>query len=285
MERMEVEVIVTAELRPPDAYFFRPAGNAAVRLARALRPGAPKLRSPCLAYVVRHPTAGTILIDTGMHPDVATDLRKDFGRLLSLVFRGIKPAAVPYDEQLRELGIDPGDPLRVIMTHLHVDHTSGMRLLPSATFLCTREEWAAAAHDSRAAAKGYAPHHLPDTSRVELVDFETNGEPHGQFPKAIDLLGDGSIRLVSTPGHTVGHMSVLVRGADERDLLLVGDAAYTLRSIDEQILPLLTADDATYRRTLRELKAFTEESPGATLIPSHDPAAWQALGATISPAA
>ncbi|GAC1318455.1 MAG: hypothetical protein NVSMB25_07900 [Thermoleophilaceae bacterium] len=59
---------------------------------------------------------------------------------MSLLFRGLRPAEAPYDEQLRALSIDPADVERVIMTHLHVDHTSGMRLLPRAEFTCARAE-------------------------------------------------------------------------------------------------------------------------------------------------
>jgi N-acyl homoserine lactone hydrolase len=92
----------------------------------------------------------------------------------------------------------------------------------------------------------------------------------------VDLLGDGSVRLVSTPGHTKGHMSVLVRtGAGEA--LLAGDAAYTLRNVREQALPLLTADAGRHRRSLAELKAFMDARPGAPLVPSHDPEAYRAL--------
>ena len=96
------------------------------------------------------------------------------------------------------------------MTHLHVDHTSGMRLLPKAEFTCSREEWVAT-RKRLAAAKGYIRHHLPPESRMRLIDFDQDGETYGVFSRTIDLLGDGSVRLISTPGHTIGHLSVLLR--------------------------------------------------------------------------
>jgi glyoxylase-like metal-dependent hydrolase (beta-lactamase superfamily II) len=82
-----------------------------------------------------------------------------------MVFRNLKPADVPYEEQLRRLGVEPREVVRVIMTHLHVDHTSGMRLLPKAKFVCARDEWAAATA-AGAASKGYAAHHLPPAWRM-----------------------------------------------------------------------------------------------------------------------
>ncbi len=272
---LELEVILTAEIPTPRGYVFRAPGNLAARLRAGLN-----LRdvivSPCLAYVLRHPTAGVIVIDTGLHPDAQRDLRRDFGLPMSLLFRGLRPAPAPFDEQLRALDVDPERVKSVLMTHLHVDHTSGMRLLPNARFTCSRAEWSAT-RTRFPAARGYVPHHLPERKRVELVDFGAQGEPWGPFPRTIDWLGDGSVRLIDSPGHTAGHLSVLLTAAGGADVLVVGDAAYTLRSIDEQILPMLCADDDAARMTLRELKAFTEQDPDAILVPSHDPDAWKAL--------
>ena len=252
-------MLVAAKLAIPRAYAFR--GSP---------PWSGTLRSSCLAWIVRHPSAGVVLIDTGMHPDAATDLRRDFGVAMSVLFGRMKPIA-PFDRQLRDHGVEPGEVERVVMTHLHVDHTSGMRLLPNARFTIARREWGAATKP-RASLKGYVAHHLPPAERVDLVDFE-DGD-------TVDLLGDGSIRLVSTPGHTPGHMSVLLDGR----LMAVGDAAYTVRSVAEQRLPLFTADDDRSRATLRTLKEFADA--GVTLVPSHDPAAWRqvsAAGAFVLP--
>lgn len=282
---VELDVMRTAEVPTPHGYVFRAEGaNRLNRLLGALRPGGEIVRSPCLAYAVRHPVAGTILIDTGMHPDARKNLRQDFGVPMSLLFRNLRPAEEAFDEQLRGLDIEPTEVQRVIMTHLHVDHTSGMRLLPKAEFTCSGAEWAAT-RKRFAAGKGYVRDHLPPASRMRLVDFDRDGEPYGSFAKTLDLLGDGSIRLVSTPGHTVGHLSVLLRLQHGREVLIVGDAAYTLRSIHDEILPMLTADDEECLRSMREIEAFAESEPQAILVPTHDPAAWHELRHVSSSAA
>jgi N-acyl homoserine lactone hydrolase len=280
---VEVDVMLVGQLPVANAYLFRPPGrNLLTALPALLRPGDEFLRTPLLAFAVRHPSVGPILIDTGLHPDAGEDLGKDYGRFLSSVFRKLRPADETYEEQLRGLGIEPSEVERVVMTHLHVDHTGGMRLLPKAKFVCSREEWAAAT--GRAAVRnGYASTHLPSASRMRFVDFARDGEPYGPFAQTIDLLGDGSIRLVSTPGHTRGHLSVLLRLAGGRQVLLIGDAVYTLRSLREEILPLLTVGDQLYLSSLRQLKAYAEREPDATLIPFHDPAAWRALGEATAP--
>lgn len=281
---VDVDVIVTARVPMPHAYVFRPdSWNPLWRAAQLFRPGGEIVKGVGLAYVLRHPTAGTVLIDTGFHPDASESLSKDFGTVMGVVARGVKPDKTPYEERLRELGVEPDEVGRVVMTHLHFDHTSGMRLLPNARFTCARREWkAATARD--AAMKGYVGHHLPPEERVDLVDFEADGEPHGPFASTIDLLGDGTIRLLSTPGHTPGHISLLLNAAGDRQVLVVGDAAYTLRSIEEERISLLAANDDRYRASLSEVKAFTEQEPEAIVVPSHDPDAWRALEAVTATA-
>jgi glyoxylase-like metal-dependent hydrolase (beta-lactamase superfamily II) len=260
----------------PQGYVFGASGNRLARLRAGLSSNGTPLRAPCLAYVVRHPSAGVILIDTGLHPDALTDLRKDFGIAMGLLFRGLAPTGGAFDEQLRERGIEANEVRRVVMTHLHVDHTSGMRLLPAATFVCTPQEWRAA-RARLASTRGYVAHHLPAPSRLELIDVARAGGPFGPFARTIDLLGDGTVRLISTPGHTPGHQAVLLRVAHGRTVLVAGDAAYTLRSIREQILPMRTANDEASRRSLRELGAFLEQQPDAIVVPTHDPEAWRQL--------
>jgi glyoxylase-like metal-dependent hydrolase (beta-lactamase superfamily II) len=99
------------------------------------------------------------------------------------------------------------------------------------------------------------------------------GEPE------IDLLGDGTIRLVSTPGHTAGHRSVILRLAGDRELLLTGDAAYARRTVEAGLVPLLTWDDDAYRQSLAWVTEWVAAHPGATYVPGHDERAFDALDA------
>ena len=271
---VEADVLLAGEARMPPAYVFRPRRRFA-GLPALLRPADGSLRAPLLSYVVRHPDAGTILVDTGLHPDAASSLRGDYGPLMSAMFRSLKPHPRSFAEQLRDHGVEPAEVELTVMTHLHVDHTSGMRLLPRSEFVCDAREWAAA-NARTAVTAGYVAKHLPEGSRMRLLDFTADGRPHGPFGRTIDLLGDGSVRLISTPGHTHGHLSVLLQTA-EGELLVVGDAAYTLRSIEDQMLPFFTAGDERYRRSLAEVKAYADANPGARIVPTHDAQAWRAV--------
>ncbi len=253
---VKLEVLETGRVPMPYGYVFRRDGNRLTRLRAGLSKHGETLPAPCLAFVVRHPEAGNLLIDTGLHPDAARNLRKDFGFLMSRLFGELEPSAVAFAEQLRSVSVEPEKVIRVVMTHLHVDRTS--------------------------AARGYVAHHLPPASKMQLLDYEKDGEPHDAFARTIDLFGDDTVRLIYTPGHTHGHQSLLLRLEDGRTVLLVGDAAYTLRSIREQLLPMATADDASSLRTLGELNAFARDHPDALLVPTHDPEAWKALSRTAT---
>lgn len=271
-----VDALLAAVLPAPYGYVFRSPGNRLARLRNALRKGPGAVEMPCLAFVLRHPTAGVILVDTGLHPDTVRRGPADLGFPMRVVFGKMQPESPAFDRQLRDHGVEPDEVEHVVMTHLHADHTGGMRLLPNATFVTTVDEWTASQRRF-GSTRGFLRSHLPPASRVRRLDPQRDGEPYGPFARTIDLLGDGSVRLLSTPGHSPGHLSVLLEVAGRGPVLLVGDAAYTRRSIDEQILPMLTDDDAVASETLGALHRFSVEHPDAIIVPTHDPEAWKAL--------
>jgi len=269
--------LLCGESLSPPGWFYGAKGLGATR--RALGVGVPKserLRSPIGAFLLEHPTAGRILVDTGLHPSAADAITDNFGRLNAFFFSTLRTSpdrAVAV--QLRDRGIDPEEVALVLMTHLHVDHASAMSEFPAATFVCSEAEWEAAI--ARFGAWwGYARRQLPPASRVRTIDFERQRTPHGPFRQAADVLDDGTIKLLYTPGHTLGHASVLVRLA-EGEALLIGDAVYTMRNLSEGILPFRSVDEDAYRRSLGELRAYVERNPDALVIPTHDIDVWEAL--------
>ena len=96
------------------------------------------------------------------------------------------------------------------------------------------------------------------------------------FARSFDVFGDGSVRLVSTPGHTPGHQSVVLR-CGRGEVLVVGDAAYTEAELRGEARPILVRDGHLHRRSLREIAEYRRQTPDALLIPGHDPAFWPTL--------
>ena len=234
--------------------------------------------APIPAFLVEHPTAGLILVDTAMHPSVEVDPKANLGRLgaRANTVRNID-GGIP--QRLRDLGHEPTEIPTVVMTHLHYDHASGIVEFPQATFVVDGREWDAAGSGSRPALRGYHPPHFDHAFDWRAVDYDADWVSSlSPFGRTIDLFGDGSVRLVSTPGHTLGHQSLVLR-LRGRDALLTGDAAYLQRTIDEDegVDPLLMQDEHLYRRSLKEIKAFVKREPEALVITGHDPETWPTL--------
>jgi glyoxylase-like metal-dependent hydrolase (beta-lactamase superfamily II) len=96
------------------------------------------------------------------------------------------------------------------------------------------------------------------------------------FAQSFDLFGDGSVRLVSTPGHTAGHQSVILR-TGTGEVLVLGDAAYTERELRGEATPLIMHDEHLHRRSLTDVRRYLEQTPQAVVIPGHDSALWPKL--------
>jgi glyoxylase-like metal-dependent hydrolase (beta-lactamase superfamily II) len=179
--------------------------------------------------------------------------------------------------QLREQkGIEPSDVRVAIMTHLHMDHASAISEFTSATYVLGMGEWRAF-HSSRFALNGYVRHHVQHAVEYKEVPYDSPViDSYGTFGRAFDLFGDGSVRLVYTPGHTHGHQSVILRLA-EREALVTGDAIYFMRTLEDERRGWAMADEHKWRRSIGEIRLYRRENPDALIIPGHDPDAWAQL--------
>ncbi len=242
------------------------------KLAKALLLGSKENVVPVPAFLIRHPSAGAILVDTGLHPSIATDPKENFGTLAARSGKPTLAAGEDVPSQLRKRGLDPGEIPIVVMTHLHIDHTSAISEFPSSTFVVSETEWQAATHGRSPLLNGYRRAHFDYAFEYRTVDFDrANIDSYATFGRTFDLFGDGSIHLAYTPGHSPGHMSVIARLA-ERDFVIGGDAMYMLGQLDgSEPAPPRPADAHNFRRSLQELRLFHSQFPDAVITPGHDP--------------
>ena len=231
---------------------------------------------PIPAFLVEHPGAGPVLIDTGLPAAAATEGAHALGRRAGVAYSiEMKPEWL-VTEQLRARGVDPIDVRTVVMTHMHYDHASAVGEFPQATFVVDAGEWRAAR--SGGFTTGYAQKLFDRPFDWREIDFDDpRVSSYATFGRTLDLLGDGSIRLLSTPGHSKGHMSVLLRLESGHELLLTADAAYSRRTIDEQLVPVFVDDVHRYRRSLGEIRRYLEQTPDAEVICGHDAEGWPAV--------
>jgi glyoxylase-like metal-dependent hydrolase (beta-lactamase superfamily II) len=276
--------LLTSEWHSPKSFLDRPSGP--FKLPRVFVPGLFGSRKdwvwiPVPVFLIEHPGAGPILVDTGMHPSVAEDPKENLGAFGARTYELRMSAKQAVREQVKARGIDPDAIKTIVMTHLHVDHASGASEFPAATFVVDTREWAAASKGG--VTKGYHHNHFDRDYDWRLVDYDGDDvSSHETFGRSLDLLGDGSVRLLSTPGHTLGHQSVLLR-LSGGEALLTGDAAYTVAGLEAGTLPLIITDEHLFKRSQQELRGYLEHTPDVqVVITGHDADTWPKLEAVYA---
>ena len=237
------------------------------------------LKFPAPVFLVEHPGVGNILVDTGLHASVATDPKQVMGGLIGRFYTFDMQPEQAAAAQLRARGIEARDIKVVVMTHLHMDHASAISDFTEATYVLGEDEWAAF-NAPRATFSGYIKKQAAHAVDYREVVYDTRlAHSYSTFGRSFDLFGDGSVRLVYTPGHSKGHQSLIVRLKD-REILIAGDAIYFVDTLDHERRGQFLDDEHNWRRSLREIQLYRRENPDALIIPSHDPFVWEKLDAT-----
>ncbi|HLZ71681.1 MAG TPA: MBL fold metallo-hydrolase [Dehalococcoidia bacterium] len=222
---------------PPDAFRDYAAGVVG-----------DKLRCELTTYVIE--SAGrTLLVDTG--------LGSFLGRFEGAC--GVLPA------QLDAAGIEPERVDAVVFTHLHPDHVGWncterhgafVPTFPNARYIVHRPEW----ERWKDVEAGYIRRHvlpLAASSQLDLVD-----DGHEPAP---------GVRLLSTPGHTAGHVSVLVHGGGEGGVI-TGDAAHHPLEIEHPDWSPSADDDRVLSARSRTALVERIEAEGLLVLGGHFPA-------------
>lgn len=278
---VSVEPIVAGHVTWSRSMMEGPGGRfEQLKALRGLLSGKPPVRIPCPTFLIRHPSAGAIVVDTGLHPSIATDGRENLGRLAARFGKPELEPGADLPAQLRKRGLDPGEIPVVVMTHMHLDHTSAISEFPRSTFIVSETEWEAATRGPRPLLNGYRRSHIDFAFDYRTVDFDRGGiDSYASFGRSFDLFGDGSVRLAYTPGHSAGHMSVIAH-LEQRDFVIGGDATYMTAQLEgDAPLPPRPFDAHNYRRSLQELRLFHRQFPDAIVTPGHDPEFYAGLEA------
>ena len=227
---------------------------------------------PIYAWVIEHPE-GVIVVDTG---ETARTAEKSYFPRWHPFFRlAAHPSVCPDDEiglQLRRLGLVPRDVRWVVLTHMHTDHAGGLAHFPASEILIARGEYDAA-RGIAGRIQGYLPDRWPTWLQPRLIDFAQ--QPVGPFTASFPLTRD--IILLSTPGHTPHHLSVLVRDGD-LSYILAGDTSYTENFMLKQVADGISPNPAITRQTLGQIRTYAQSTP-TVYLPSHDPDSAKRLAA------
>jgi N-acyl homoserine lactone hydrolase len=235
---------------------------------------------PINTYVIEH-SQGLILFDTGQDRASVVDDTYFPGGFTGLIYDRLARFRIGEQDtltaQLATLGYTPADVGTAIVSHLHQDHIGGLRELTGSELLVSAAEWAELAKPAPEL-RGFLNSHiqLPGL-KWHQVNLEPTDDPAlAPFTESLDVMGDGSLMLLPTPGHTAGSMSLLVRRAARPPLLLAGDLTYGAEILQRGQLPGV-GNRRRLAESSRKVLALAGQQPGLVVLPAHDPTAAQRL--------
>jgi glyoxylase-like metal-dependent hydrolase (beta-lactamase superfamily II) len=222
---------------------------------------------PIFTYLIEHPER-LILVDTG---ETARVNERGYFPAWHPYYRfGLREWVSPEQEvgpQLRELGFEPDDIDRVVLTHFHTDHVGGLFQFPSSDVITSERDYRDALGVA-GRARGFLPQHLPDSFSPTFTRLVA--EPVGPFGESMPLTQAGDVRIVPTPGHTPGHLSVVVEDHDGTVFFFASDASYTEQHMLDGRADGVSPDPAAARRSLAGVRELAQQRP-TVYLPAHDP--------------
>jgi glyoxylase-like metal-dependent hydrolase (beta-lactamase superfamily II) len=140
-------------------------------------------------------------------------------------------------DQFAAIGLKTTDVTYVALSHTHGDHIGNVRLFPNSTILMQRAEYAWISspdgpNDNVNQLKALARKLLGTPKHLRLLEGDT------------DVFGDGSVTLISTPGHTPGSQSLLVHLNNSGFIILSGDVVHLEENFEKNTVPSLNTDKA-----------------------------------------
>jgi glyoxylase-like metal-dependent hydrolase (beta-lactamase superfamily II) len=199
-----------------------------------------------------------LLWDTGV-PETALNDPKGWSTLPKLIVYHLDKTLT---DQLAEIGLKPDDISRVAISHTHGDHIGNMGLFSNSTILMQRAEYswihsADGPNDNVNQLMALARKLLGTPKNLQLLDGDT------------DVFGDGSVTLVSTPGHTPGSQSLLVHLRKSGFIILSGDVVHLEQNLEKDIVPSLNTDKAASIASMEKVRQMIATYK-ATLFINHD---------------
>jgi glyoxylase-like metal-dependent hydrolase (beta-lactamase superfamily II) len=258
---IKVHPIRTGAVRIKTAQKNRQLGG----LLRVLTDSSWTVWLPILSWIVEHPE-GYILIDTG---ETSNTRSPGYFPRWHPYFAGcIQTNVNPEDEigyRLNRMGIDKRDIKCIVLTHLHTDHAGGLYYFPHTDIWTSKAEYVRASGIS-GRILGYLPQRWPEWFAPKTISFDEN--PLGPFSRTHQLTDAGDIVIVPTPGHTPGHVSVVVK-TEECNYFLAGDTSYNQQLLMQKRADGVSPNVEVTKTTLQKILDLAAIHP-MVYLPSHD---------------
>lgn len=220
------------------------------------------------AYVLRHPTRGVFLVDSGVTDRLVHDPK---GAGVGMLVRWqLHPEKMQLHESADHLVARLGAPLAgVLLTHLHLDHVSGIPAIPPGTPLYAGPAETTDRSFWNVFTQGTIDAFLAGQAPVQTWQYAP--DPSGRSSGVIDVFGDGSLWAVLAPGHTPGSTAYVVRTTNG-PVLLTGDASHTRWGWEHDVEPgTYSGDRPRSVASLASLRALSARHPAMTVHFGHQP--------------
>jgi N-acyl homoserine lactone hydrolase len=199
-----------------------------------------------------------LLWDTGV-PEATLNDPRGWSTLPKLIVYHLDKSLT---DQLAAIGLKPADIGRVAISHTHGDHIGNMALFPHSTVVMQRAEYSwihspNGSNDNVNQLMALARKLFGTPQKLLLIDGDT------------DVFGDGSVTLVSTPGHTPGHQSLLVHLKNSGFIVLSGDVVHLEENFEDNIVPSLNTNKAESIASMDKVRRLMATYK-ATLFINHD---------------
>lgn len=223
-------------------------------------------RLPIYCWLIEHPD-GLIMVDTG-ESSHAND--RGYQPWWHPFMRTCERRWVTHEEevgaQLKKLGHRPTDVRWIVMTHMHGDHAGGLPNFPKSEILLSREQ-VKLALGPMGPVEGYLNMHYPKWLKPREIAFDDGAWE--SFDQSALLTKDGAVRIVPTPGHVAGHVSVVVEDSDAL-VFLAGDASYSETSLMESAVDGVAASARQHHDTTARIRQLCNRRSVITQF-AHDP--------------
>ncbi|WP_409180742.1 N-acyl homoserine lactonase family protein [Amycolatopsis sp. VS8301801F10] len=218
---------------------------------------------PSPSFLVEH-AEGLLLFDTSLATSGAGDPAAAYGPLAD-AFKISIPEHCRLDRQLESIGCKTSDVRRIVLSHMHFDHTGGLDLFPHAEGFIGAGELRYARTPSSLDAGFFREEDIAAAGKIAWNEVPA-GYDH-------DMFGDGSVVLLSLHGHTPGTLGLKVRLPDESTLVLTSDAAHKRANVEATTGMPFDVDRLNKNASLQKVKLLRTQ-PGTTVWISHDPRDW-----------
>ena len=201
-------------------------------------------------YLIVHPR-GTLLWDAGFLSDSVIES--------GAPQTGMARAGKTLKGQLAQAGYKPADITYLALSHYHGDHTGNANDFKTSTWLVTKVE-----HDAMFTEP--PPRIASPATYNALKDSKTVYLP---LQSDYDVFGDGTVVIKPTPGHTPGHLALVVKLAKTGSVMLTGDMYHYPEEVGRDDLPPGEADKAQALATRKAVREFVQKT-GTQLWIGHD---------------